>query len=140
MYSLHHLWMKTYLQLNRKVLDQTAALGLTSGQPKILEFLAEQGEHEQKDIAEYCEIEPATVGSILTRMERAGLVTRRNRPGNRRSLYVSLTERGAQLADTLQGIFAAAEAQMTAGLTETERGELTRLLEKCMQEGKVSVK
>ena len=95
MNSLHHLWMKTYLQLNRMVLDRAAALGLSPGQPKILEFLAAQGEHEQKAIAAYCEIEPATVGSILTRMEAAGLVVRRNRPGNRRSLYVSLTPRGA---------------------------------------------
>ena len=87
MNSLHHLWMKTYLQLNRMVLDRAAALGLTPGQPKILEFLAAQGEHEQKAIADYCEIEPATVGSILTRMEAAGLVTRRNRPGNRRSAW-----------------------------------------------------
>lgn len=139
MNSPHHLWMKTYLQLNRMVLDRAAALGLSPGQPKILEFLAAQGEHEQKAIADYCEIEPATVGSILTRMEAAGLVTRRNRPGNRRSLYVSLTPRGQELAGALNGIFAEAEAQITAGLTAEERQTLTGLLEKCLQNGKGSL-
>lgn len=139
MNSLHHLWMKTYLQLNRMVLDRAAALGLSPGQPKILEFLAAQGEHEQKAIADYCEIEPATVGSILTRMETAGLVVRRNRPGNRRSLYVSLTPRGQELAGALNGIFAEAEAQITAGLTAEERQTLTGLLEKCLQNGKGSL-
>ena len=139
MNSLHHLWMKTYLQLNRMVLDRAAALSLSPGQPKILEFLAAQGEHEQKAIADYCEIEPATVGSILTRMEAAGLVTRRNRPGNRRSLYVSLTPRGQELAGALNGIFAEAEAQITAGLTAEERQTLTGLLEKCLQNGKGSL-
>lgn len=139
MNSLHHLWMKTYLQLNRMVLDRAAALGLSPGQPKILDFLAAQGEHEQKAIADYCEIEPATVGSILTRMEAAGLVTRRNRPGNRRSLYVSLTPRGQELAGALNGIFAEAEAQITAGLTAEERQTLTGLLEKCLQNGKGSL-
>lgn len=139
MNSLHHLWMKTYLQLNRMVLDRAAALGLSRGQPKILEFLAAQGEHEQKAIADYCEIEPATVGSILTRMEAAGLVTRRNRPGNRRSLYVSLTPRGQELAGALNGVFAEAEAQITAGLTAEERQTLTGLLEKCLQNGKGSL-
>ena len=136
MYSLHHLWMKTYLQMNRKVMDQAAPLGLSPGQPKILECLALQGECEQKAIAEYCEIESATAGSILSRMEAAELVIRRNRPGNRRSLYVSLTERGAALAQTLQGIFVSAEEQMTAGLTDEERTALTGLLEKCVQNGK----
>ena len=139
MNSLHHLWMKTYLQLNRMVLDRAAALGLSPGQPKILEFLAAQGEHEQKAIADYCEIEPATVGSILTRMEAAGLVTRRNRPGNRRSLHVSLTPRGQELAGALNGVFAEAEAQITAGLTAEERQTLTGLLEKCLQNGKGSL-
>lgn len=136
MNSLHHLWMKTYLQLNRMVLEQAALMGLSPGQPKILEFLCEHGEHEQKTIAEYCEIEPATVGSILTRMEAADLVTRRNRPGNRRSLYVSLTPHGREMAESLQTVFADAEKQMTAALTDEERETLTRLLGKCVQDGK----
>ena len=92
--SLHHLWMKTCLRMKRLVSAQAAPLGLSPGQPKIPEFLAQHGEHEQKGIADCCEIEPAAAGSILLRMETAGLVTRRNRPDNRRSLYVSLTPKG----------------------------------------------
>lgn len=98
--SLHHLWMKTCLRMKRLVSAQAAPLGLSPGQPKIPEFLAQHGEHEQKGIADCCEIEPATVGSILLRMETAGLVTRRNRPDNRRSLYVSLTPTGRKMAQT----------------------------------------
>ncbi len=131
MQSLHHLWMKTYLQLNRLVLTQTAKLGLSPGQPKVLEYLFLQGENEQKAIATHCEIEPATVGDILSRMEAAGLVLRRQKPGNRRSLYVSLTEKGEALAVALTEIFAAAEAQMTSSLTEQEKQHLYQLLEKC---------
>lgn len=136
MHSLHHLWMKTYLQMKRLVSAKAGPLGLSPGQPKILEFLSEHGEHEQKAIAEYCEIEPATVGSILLRMENSGLVFRRNRPDNRRSLYVSLTPKGEQMAKTLQEVFSEAEAQITAGLTEEERETLFRLLSKCLQKGK----
>ena len=136
MHSLHHLWMKTYLQMKRLVSAQAVPLGLSPGQPKILEFLAEHGEHEQKTIAEYCEIEPATVGTILLRMENAGLIVRRNRPNNRRSLYVSLTPEGEEMARIVQGIFAAAEAQITAGLTAGERDTLFQLLLKCLQNGK----
>ena len=138
MRSLHYLWMKTYLQMKRLVSAQVMPLGLSPGQPKILEFLAEYGEHEQKDIADYCEIEPATVGNILSRMETAELVVRRNRPNNRRSLYVSLTPKGEEMAQIVQGIFAEAEAQITAGLTREERAVLFRLLSKCLQNGKGS--
>lgn len=138
--SLHHLWMKTCLRMKRLVSAQAAPLGLSPGQPKILEFLAQHGEHEQKGIADCCEIEPAAAGSILLRMETAGLVTRRNRPDNRRSLYVSLTPTGQKMAQTVQDIFAAAEAQITAGLTEEERATLYELLSKCFQNGKGAVK
>lgn len=137
--SLHYLWMKTYLQMKRLVNAQAGALGLSPGQPKILEFLAEYGEHEQKAIAEYCEIEPATAGSILLRMETAGLVVRRNHPDNRRSLYVSLTPEGQRMAQKVCGIFAAVEEQVTAGLTAGERTLLRQLLGKCMQDGKGSL-
>lgn len=133
MYSLHQLWMKTYLQMKRLVSVRATPLGLSPGQPKILEFLGEYGEHEQKDIAKYCEIEPATVGTILLRMENAGLVLRRNRPHNRRSLYVSLTPKGTEMAETMKGIFSAAEREVTARLTEEERETLHRLLSKCLQ-------
>ena len=90
MESLHYLLMKSHAMLSRNILSQANKIGLTSGQPKILDFLIKFGEADQKTIASYCEIEPATVGSILMRMEENGLIHRRQKEGNRRSLYVSL--------------------------------------------------
>ena len=134
--ELHFLLLRAFHHSNRLITQQIAVLGLYPGQPKILEYLAEYGEHEQKDIATYREIEPATVGSILQRMETAGLIARRNRPDNRRSLYVSLTPKGEEMARTMRDVFAAAEAQVTAGLSEEERAALLRLLSKCVQNRK----
>ena len=71
-------------------------IGLTSGQPKILYCLSKFKEADQKTIANYCEIEQATVGSILLGMENAGLIVRKQHEGNRRSLYVSLTDKGIE--------------------------------------------
>lgn len=138
MYSLHHLWMKTYLQMKRLVTQHAVSLGLSPGQPKIIEFLAEYGEHEQKDIASYCEIEPATVGNILLRMENAGLIRRRNKPNNRRSLYVSLTPKGEEVALVLRDVFNNAEAQITAELSDEEKHMLINLLSKCLREEKAN--
>ena len=78
------------------------------------------------------------MGNILLRMENAGLIERRNRPNNRRSLYVSLTPRGEEMAKRIQDIFAEAEQQITAGLTDEERKALYQLLSKCLQNGKGS--
>ena len=82
MTSLHYLLMRSHSLLNRRILEEAAELGLSPGQPKVLEYLRLHGTQNQRSIADYCRIEPATVGSILTRMEEAGLVERRQQPGD----------------------------------------------------------
>ncbi len=107
MESLHYLLMKANCAVKRAVQAESAKLGLTPGQPKILEFLEKHGESDQKTVAADCEIEQATVGGILLRMEEAGLIERRRRAGNRRSLYVSLTPSGADAARRMGAAFEA---------------------------------
>lgn len=120
MESLHYLLMKSHAMLSRNILSQVNKIGLTSGQPKILDFLIKFEEADQKTIASYCEIEPATVGSILMRMEENGLVQRRQKEGNRRSLYVSLTDKGKQAAEKLMDIFNEAEKTAVSNMSYEE--------------------
>lgn len=130
MESLHYLLMKSHAMLSRRILAQAGKLGLTSGQPKVLDFLWKYQEADQKTIAAYCEIEPATVGSILLRMENIGLIVRRQKDGNRRSLYVSLTPAGRETAAKLMDIFDSEESSAAAGLTPEEQTTLNQLLGK----------
>lgn len=130
MESLHCLLMKSHAMLSRRILAQAGKLGLTSGQPKVLDFLWKYQEADQKTIAAYCEIEPATVGSILLRMENSGLIVRRQKDGNRRSLYVSLTPAGRETAAKLMDIFDSQESSAAAGLTPEEQAALNQLLAK----------
>lgn len=130
MESLHYLLMKTQALFSRKILSEASKIGLTSGQPKILDFLLEYKEADQKTIAAYCEIEQATVGSILLRMETAGLVIRRQKEGNRRSLFVSLTEKGKQAAEKIKVIFRNAETQAVSDLSDDEINLLKETLTK----------
>lgn len=129
MEALYYLLMKAHTRLNRRIMSEAAALGLSPGQPKVLECLMRNGESNQKAIADYCEIEQATVGSILTRMERDGLISRTQRAGNRRSLYVSLTPHGEELGRRMEEVFRQADALAVSGLTLEQQGELLALLE-----------
>lgn len=129
MESLHYLLMKTHTHLNRWILNEAAAIGLSPGQPKILECLMRSGEMNQKAIAACCEIEQATVGSILLRMEQSGLVRRTQRAGNRRSLYVSLTPKGEELGTQMAEIFRQADARAVARLSPEAQTQLRQLLE-----------
>ena len=130
MENLHYLLMKSNAMLSRRILSEVSRLGLTPGQPKVLDFLLQYNEADQKTIAAYCEIEQTTVGSILLRMENAGLVRRRQKDGNRRSLYVSLTPAGKEKAEKLMDIFRENANTVTASLSETEIETLKELLTK----------
>lgn len=130
MESLHYLLMKAHTRFHRNIMSRAAKLGLSPGQPKVLEYLLQHGESDQKTLALYCEIEPATAGSILNRMETAGLIRRERHEGNRRSLYVTLTREGKEAAEKMESIFMESEKRAAAGLTAEEREMLAALLEK----------
>lgn len=127
MRNFHHMLMKAYAAMHRTVMEKAYALGLTPGQPKVLEFLLENENADQRTIAEGCEIEPATAGSILSRMEQAGLIERR-RGTDRRALLTALTAKGREIAERIRDIFRAAEKKALPDDDERER--LCRTLEK----------
>lgn len=125
---LHRLLLRAQSAMNREILARASALGLSPGQPKVLEFLLHNGETNQKAIADYCEIEPATVGTILTRMERDGLIDRTRHEGNRRSLYVTLTQRGQEVAQAMDLAFRQADEAAATSLTREQRDLLCAML------------
>lgn len=130
MQPFHHLLMKAHTAMHKRIMTGAANHKLTAGQPKILEFLSVTGVADQKTIAQHCEIEPATVGSILGRMEESGLITRSREEGNRRSLFVTLTERGKVAAEQSEKLFREGEETALAGIDEKDRQLLCKLLDK----------
>lgn len=70
------------------------------------------------------------MGSILLRMEEGGLILRRQKAGNRRSLYVSLTEKGLEAANCMTDVFHDAETVASAELSDEETARLRELLDK----------
>ena len=50
MSSLHTIWMKTYLRLNRRVLDQAAALGLPPGSLRSWNFWPPRGSTNRRTL------------------------------------------------------------------------------------------
>lgn len=127
-HSFHHALMKAYCSFHRFVMEQAKTIGLTSGQPKILELLSERDGVEQKTIAAHCEIETATAGSILSRMESAGLIERRRHDGNRRSIFVYLTEDGRKAAAEVAKIFKECEERALKDIPADDREKLRAFL------------
>ncbi len=76
--------------------------GLTAGVPPILDYLHDHNGCIQNELSRNCHLEPATITSILTTMERDGLIERRADPGDRRVWRVYMTGVGAEADKTLR--------------------------------------
>ena len=119
--TFHYLIIAEHSMFQKELLAKLKDSGLTIGQPKILDYLKDHDGTSQKDIARGCHIEPGTLTTLLNRMEEAGLVERRMMNGNRRSLYVFLTDKGKEQLELVTAAFAEMEAEAFRGLSETER-------------------
>lgn len=126
--TLHYLVMAAHLQFQKFLLTNIKDTDLTSGQPKVLEYLLYHDGAVQKQIAAACHIEPATITSVLLGMEKNGLIVRKNQNNNRRSLYVYLTDKGRELAARIRSEFEIIEENALAGFDEMEKETLVDLL------------
>ncbi|HVM70852.1 MAG TPA: MarR family transcriptional regulator [Anaerolineales bacterium] len=70
---------------------------LTPPQYMILSLLGEKDQRPFKELAELLSCTRATVTGIVDTMQKKGLVTRSPNPDDRRSLLVTLTEKGRRL-------------------------------------------
>lgn len=96
-------------------------LGLGSGQPKLVAYLAAHGPCRQKELADYFEIDPAAVSRMLDIMRKAGFVTCRTDEHNRRSDVVELTEKGRKANERWQEYCREMENVMLQGFAAEER-------------------
>lgn len=103
-------------------------LGLHLGQDRALLCLMEGERVGQSDLATHLCVEPPTVTKMLQRMEKAGLVERRQDDQDGRVSRVTATAQGRALQQPILRVWDELEQRMLAGLTVTEQALLRRLL------------
>ena len=107
-----------------------AGLGLHVGQEMVLIELWEKDGLRGGELACRLGVEPPTVTKMLRRLERLGLVERRQDPEDARSFGAYLTEKGRGLEGPVTHGWERAEEKTLAGLNPGERETLHRLLAK----------
>lgn len=101
-------------------------IGLSRGQPPILELLWKKDGCNQREIAEILHIKPATVTDILQRMEKAGLLERRADPSDSRMSRVYLTQKGKRSIIEVEKALNTLENECFRGFTLEEKILLRR--------------
>lgn len=119
--TFHYLLMANQAAFRREVFQRLKGSGLTSGQPKVLDYLGDHDGASQKEIAKGCHIEPASLTTVLHGMEEKGLIQRRSLHGDRRTSHIFMTDKGKALQKQVAEAFVLMEERAFVGIAEEER-------------------
>ena len=118
-------------KISNAVLEQ---YDLTTAQYKVIKYLYEEAENGVRivDLEKYYSMTHPTAIGIVQNLEKKGLVTYRENPGNARSRFIVPTEKAMARKGELEGLGDELEEELTKNLSEKERERLVALLKKMM--------
>jgi DNA-binding MarR family transcriptional regulator len=135
--SIGFLLSKAYQRAWAIMREEIESYDLTPPQFGLLAFLWQQDGMTQVELSEKGQIDRTTIGGLIDRLEKTGLVERRPHPQDRRAYKIHLTERGKELEGPLSECAGRSVSKFTKGLNENEVNELRRMLEILREEGSV---
>lgn len=108
--------------------ERLEPLGLKASHVGILRAVAEADGLSQQALGEKLGMFPSRLVAVLDEMERRGLVERRDRPTDRRSYALHLTEAGRGALEQIGRVADEHGAALCAALDATERAQLRQFL------------
>lgn len=105
-------------------------LNLSTGQPKVLSILFQKEGCLQKDLARRCHVEPATMTSILSNMEKKGLIYKEAVyvSGGKRANAIYMTQNGRDMAIKINTIIDEVEEICFQNFDDKEKKLIVDLL------------
>ena len=110
--------------------EQFEGHDLTPQQFGLLGFLWQEDGISQALLSAKSQIDRTTMGGLIDRLEKEGLVVRQAHPEDRRAYRICLTEKGKALQPELTPLALRAQEMFIAKLTSDEVDALKSLLEK----------
>ncbi len=113
--------------------ERLAPLGLATAQFAVLLELWENDSVTQRELVERLDLEQATVGNTLNRMERDGLIIRKPHPSDGRSQIICVAPKARGLEAEATRCAIDINAQALAGLTGLEAETLLDLMRRVVE-------
>lgn len=111
-------------------MEETSDYDVTPVQFAILNALLEDPGEDQVTLARKVAFDPATFGSVITRLEARGWVRREPDAGDRRRKLLRVTEEGAETARRMKRSVGKVQQRILAPLEDGEREQLLALLDR----------
>ena len=128
--SIGFLLAKAYQRACALFNEGFAGYDLTPQQFGLLAFLWIEDGLSQAELSAKSQIDRTTIGGIIDRLEKEGMVERRSHPEDRRAYQVFLTGKGKSMENELCDVAGHVIDKVTAPLSEKEHQTLIRLLTK----------
>ncbi len=109
--------MRLYHKRSQAMFSQA---GILFGQPPVLDYLYNNDGCIQNDLACALRLEPATITSVLSNMERDGLIERRPNENDKRVSQVFLTDKGREVRLVARNIVAETAKECFKGFSEDD--------------------
>ncbi|MCQ1952109.1 MarR family transcriptional regulator [Arthrobacter sp. zg-Y238] len=103
--------------------------GLSAPAAGVLLYLATRPGASTGEVAEAVDASPAGLSGLLSRLEKAGLVTRAPDPADRRTIRVNLTADGKAALGVVQSALGELNGKITDGFSAQELAVVARWLE-----------
>ncbi|WBS00694.1 MarR family transcriptional regulator [Pseudoduganella sp. SL102] len=121
---------RAYLAIMPLFHERMSELDLRAVDFSVLSLLLANPNITQKRLSGAINVSPPNLAILLDRLELRGLLVRQRNPLDKRSQTLVLTREGARMAAQAEQRVAALEAEATAALSDAERAQLLKLLQK----------
>jgi len=127
--NIGFLLAKAYQRAFALAKEEMEPFDLTPPQFGILAFLWQQDGLTQVELSERSQVDRTTLGGLIDRLEKCGLVERHPHPHDRRAHQIRLTPKGKSMETVLSECSNKALAKLTSGLTNGDVADLARILD-----------
>ena len=130
--TFQYLFMTITHKMHNGVNGKIEKVGLTGPQARMLGYIVE---HEkdgltQTDLEKPFDRRGASITSMLKSLEKKGFIIRKVDPEDERRKKIYSTEKASEAVKKVEGLFLESEDDITSNLSEEEKTELIRLLNK----------
>lgn len=126
--SLYHLFLETLKMHHNKVHSVFDKVDLYPGQSHLLFILNKEDGKSQKELAKKLKIKPSTTTVMLGRMEKTGLIYRKQDLDDQRISRVYITDKGRDTCKDAIDIIRELEDDYFGNFTDEEEENFKRLL------------
>lgn len=118
-------------RMRRRAFDEyMKPLGVTRAQWWVIAHLSRRDGMVQTELATILDVGKASLGAVIDRLEKSGLIERRPHPSDRRAKSIFMTQKARDLVSQMQAAEREYNDLILRELSEADRDQLLLLLER----------